>query len=138
MRGRRSFRIAALVIFAAMGSAAHSGELSTTSRGTVVMSVTIPPHLQVSESPTSLGSAPAGSLCVHASGIRNYHIRILAGDGSPLGQSALERTAARTGAGAGGFCNLPDGAAGAVLLTGQTPSDRPQSSATLTLLVIPE
>jgi hypothetical protein len=63
-------------LLAAPLTGAAAGELGPTSRGTVSISITIPPHLSVLPSGRSDRDRPPG-LCMAANGTREYRVAIV-------------------------------------------------------------
>lgn len=64
---------------------AEAGTPGSTSRGTVSISVTIPPHVAVRGPSTERGAGPrGGNICVAATGLSSYHVALMpAARGSP-------------------------------------------------------
>ena len=78
----RAIQILILGIFAAASGAASAGELGATSRGTVSISITVPPHLVLAVS--SDREASSNALCVSSNAPDHYHIARLSADGTAL------------------------------------------------------
>lgn len=81
MNGWRTMQIAALVVFATSGTALRAGALSATSRGSVAITITIPPQVRNVEQGGA--SSTGDALCVSANGLRTYHIAIVSAGSLP-------------------------------------------------------
>jgi hypothetical protein len=102
---------------------AAAGDLGPVSRGTVSISVTIPPHVRVSG---SVGAVPSDlhALCLGGTGLGDYRVRVLDSAGSQLGQDMLP--------GLSGGCAGPGATAIANAAAG------PPQSGPVTLLIVPD
>jgi hypothetical protein len=79
----RSARVV-LTLFALAGTSvrATASALGPTSRGTVSISITIPPHVRVI--PAQAGkSSNAHDFCLETNGLQGYHVALLGPAGSP-------------------------------------------------------
>jgi hypothetical protein len=113
----------ALAWLLAPSAPAAAGDLGPTSRGTVSISITIPPHVRVSR---PAGSAPSDlrGLCVDGIGLGEYRVRILNAAGSQLGQDMLPgRLGGCASLGATAIANAAVG---------------PAESGPMTLLIVPD
>ena len=61
---------------------AHAGELGSTSRGAVSISIIVPPHVHVTALPHPEGYSRAGThgLCITSNGLTDYRIAVLGSD----------------------------------------------------------
>jgi len=89
--------ISRCIACAAIGASsfAHAGELGATSRASISISITIPPHLSVHAMPASAASIPRNSevarrqFCVASKGIGTYSVTRLTGQ-EALGEAATQ------------------------------------------------
>lgn len=80
----------------AVPSGAAAGEMGAISRGTVSISVIIPPHVMVrpaGDTGYKGTSSARGALCVETNGVRQYHLALLPQSGSSEDQEALPAAA---------------------------------------------
>lgn len=71
-------RALSFVAIASMATSVRAGELGPASRGSVGISITIPPHVSVNPAHgTNDRVNAAGDICVQANGLNNYHLVIL-------------------------------------------------------------
>jgi hypothetical protein len=102
---------------------ATAGALGPTSRGNVAISITIPPHVQVSRS-AGIGPSDPNALCLGGTGLGDYRVRILDPAGSQLGQDM--RPGRSPGCASAGAAEIANVAAG------------PAESGPITLLIAPD
>ena len=102
---------------------AAAGELGPVSRGTVSISITIPPHVRVSR-PAGATLSDSHGLCLGGTGLGDYRVRVLDSAGSQLGQDALP--------GRSGGCAGP----GATAIVNAAAS--PAEAGPVTLLIVPD
>lgn len=79
---------------------AHAGELASTSRGAVSISIIVPPHVHVTALPCEEGYSRTGAhgLCITSSGLGDYHVAILGSNSMP--NESSRAPAAYSGGGA--------------------------------------
>lgn len=110
------YRLISIAPFATLlvtSSAAAAGEFGPTSRGTVSISITIPPHVVISSAPTTANSGNTEGLCVRANGIGSYHVVLVPSAASPPVELQANPDADWCGAGAAAASSelLRDGSA---------------------------
>jgi hypothetical protein len=75
-----------LALLGAASSVASAGELGPTSRETISISITIPPHVMVKPAKSGTdGAVSAGAWCVSSNGVAHYHVALLSHDGTQVG-----------------------------------------------------
>ena len=119
---------------AAVSATTHAGELGRTSRGTVSISVIIPPHVLVRS------GVPGAWLCVTATGLSGFSARVI-GNAVVPGAREIDRADDRRGGGsrgdgrcgAGAKATPIAGASAAVALAARDGDQGPP-----TLLIVPE
>lgn len=80
---RRPIRALSFVAIAGMGTSATAGELGPSSRASVGISITIPPHVSLNPGREINGQInPAEGICVQANGLNNYRLTMLDAGGS--------------------------------------------------------
>ena len=85
----RATQIMTIGLFGAFPWAAYAGELGT-SRGSVSISITVPPHVSATTLSTVSQDPPISSkLCVATNGLREYHL-MLVDAASPQGRPISE------------------------------------------------
>lgn len=77
----RATQILILALLGVPTTAASAGELGATSRGSVSITITVPPHLRVEAA--SDRSSSANALCITGNGFDHYHVALLETDGRP-------------------------------------------------------
>lgn len=127
----KSFNCRALLLvlptLAAMPATAQAGDLGATSRGTVSISITIPPRVQVAAA-VAPDARPDSPLCVSSTGLGRYRIQMIqsgnnVGAGRP---NDILIGSARSAASCGAAAHAIAGPA------------RPDMSNPLTLLIVPD
>lgn len=131
----RSTQIITIGLFGTLSWAASAGELGPTSRGTVAISITVPPHISATSN-TSVSQDPRlilSNLCVATNGLRNFHLMVV----DPAGE---ERTIPNPPRGAPmeGICR--GSGLGFQVVDDEVRAAReiPSASLPLTLLVVPD
>lgn len=129
MKRWRSVPMAAFVVLAMVGSGASAGELGPTSRGTVSISITIAPHVEIG--PSRAAASSGDGFCLRPTGIRSFHLTVV-----PSGASSPATVPVPLSADGGALC----AAAGAArrLLTGASAAAASAPSGAVTLLVTPD
>lgn len=131
MNGWRSMQIVALAVLAATGAKAAAGSLGATSRGSVAISITIPPHVAVASRSGNGDGNSADAFCLSAYGIRNYRIGILLPQQAP--DSLLEAASGPEYSNVQALCGADRSLSFSNAKIAERPPSRP-----VTLLVIPE
>jgi len=126
-------------IVATTSAHADAGELGRTSRGTVSISIIIPPRVLVAASHASREGARGASLCITGTRLRRYSIRMIHG-ADKTGARAIDRAQDRQVGGTGPTAGCDVGAAavpmlGAIALAALARHD---DLGPLTLLIVPE
>jgi hypothetical protein len=143
---RLAARLSLLVALAGTTSAGFASAPGATSRGTVSISITVPPHVLVSRlaGPDGGAVSEAGdSLCVAAVGYSNYHVALVP---SREGATGLpDKGAARMSSEVAGESSCLAGLAGqasepGLILYLRHPATQPLagSADALTLLIVPD
>jgi hypothetical protein len=118
---------------------ATAGALGSTSRGTVSISITVPPHVRVIPAQVPK-SSNAHDLCLETNGLQGYHVALLGPAGSsqsfasPPGNAAPLPTSNLAECGASGGSNHQ---IGLELVHGLAAAASP-GSPPLTLLIVPD
>ena len=129
----RATQIMTIGLFGAFPWAAYAGELGT-SRGSVSISVTVPPHVTATTvSPVSQDRPIRSKLCVATNGLREYHL-MLVDAASPQGRSIPKPV---RGGSMEAICR---GSETGYQIFGKEPSAQSEHNAalSLTLLVVPD
>jgi hypothetical protein len=128
-----------LTLLACLGtsSVAIAGELGSTSRGTVSISITIPPHVTATAASAD-GGEGKGGLCLRSNGFKSYHVALL--DGAEPLRSSISFSDDPT---APGSKQLPCAASGVAreasrLIVGRESAARTSVDRPLTLLIVPD
>ncbi len=122
-----------------MEAAAKAGALGATSRGTVSISITIPPHFQISAGTpiaTHLHPGGLGEFCVETNGVRNYHVAVL--NSASSSQQVLEAVHTLLPRHSGAICGSASTADEVDRIRASDSLARSGESASVTLLVIPD
>lgn len=138
-RCRHSRIFVASAALVAAATAANAGTLGPTSRGSVSISITIPPHVRIaSAAPGAATAGPAGALCLETNGIHDYHVAVLGSEGPALERPAVS-PAPLFAAAPGGRAICGEGARMAVIdAAGGLSGSARSPQAPVTLLIIPD
>ena len=132
----RVTQILTVALLGAASSMASAGELGPTSRGTISISITIPPHVMVK--PVSLVNqdhpSSLSDLCVATNGLQDFHLMVV---DSASGQERAIPSPVQVAPGQGS-CRGPGLGFQIVDEWPLTAKKMPDAASPLTLLVVPD
>lgn len=118
-------------------AAASAGDLAATSRGTVSISITVPPHARLTPIASGQGSPQAGTgaLCLTANGIPQFHVAVVP-EGPPSSSAVPLNGSSASVNGAGNLFCSADGNQGRIVAAGAAGDRRSSSSRPVTVLIV--
>lgn len=126
----RPILIAALL--ASVSAEASGGTLGATSRGSISISITIPPHALVISAPPGAPGDASGRLCLSENGVSRFHVVLAGADGA---DGDLAPAAAQPNASLNFGCVAVD-AATSVIAAGAAEPAPAGPARTVTVLVV--
>ena len=126
------FRILTLACMSlGIATAAQGNELGATSRATLSISITVPPHLRVSQAPAKTGDLSPGTrqLCIATNGFSAFRVAVL-GAGEAVQNGVTSQPTRPLG------CDVLNSGTGETILRLQSASA--PAAAPMTLIIIPD